>query len=500
MTLDWSKLILDEAPDALVLVGEDNTVEYWNGGAAKTYGFTSGEALGRSLLELIVPGESVEETRGIFDSARKAGPITFECMRRRKDGSLLFVTTSAKLIQDGPSSRQALLLVQKDVTQLKVLRDAKMLEANYRDVLNFTPDAIVILNVTGRIVLVNAPAEKLFGFSREELIGQTIEILLPERYRGGHVTHRTQYFSQPHTRPMGHGLELFGLRADGREFPVEISLSPLQTNEGTLVMSAIRDITERKRFQESLAERTLELEALNQELEAFSATMSHDLRAPLRYVTGYAGLLKENAWSNLDDKGRHYLEVICGSVDQMSQLMEDLLEFSRSGRTEMIKTQVALEPLVREIIEELAEASKGRVVQWQIGSLPEISGDRVMLKQIFSDLLANALKYTRPRRVAEIQIGCQAAQKELVFHIRDNGVGFDPAFVHKLFGVFQRLHTTQEFEGTGLGLANVRRFVHRHGGRTWAEGAVDKGATLFFSFPMKPRHAHSSIANQKGDL
>jgi signal transduction histidine kinase len=238
------------------------------------------------------------------------------------------------------------------------------------------------------------------------------------------------------------------------------------------------------RAQDDLAKRAVDLQAANNELEAFAYSVSHDLRAPLRHVVGYAELLQKHATAALDDKANRYVRTIVESAKRMGVLIDDLLGFSRIGRAETNKAAVSLPQLVNQVVAELAQDTAGRDVAWKIGALPMCYGDRAMLKVVFVNLLSNALKFTRQRPRAEIEIGCgQQDNNQIKIFVRDNGAGFDMRYVNKLFGVFQRLHGPEEFEGTGIGLATVQRIVHRHGGTCWAEGAVDQGATIYFTFP-----------------
>lgn len=246
------------------------------------------------------------------------------------------------------------------------------------------------------------------------------------------------------------------------------------------------DITERRRVARELQRRGELLEAANKELESFSYSVSHDLRAPLRHIDGYAALLRKSVEHSLNDKAARYLQTISNSAKQMGQLIDDLLVFSRMGRQEMLRTTVNLDQLVKSILADLRLDLQGREISWTIAALPKVQGDPAMLRQVFMNLVANAVKFTSTRPIATIEIGVEhPSSTEIVLFVRDNGVGFDMQYAPKLFGVFQRLHRADEFEGTGIGLANVRRIVHRHGGRTWAESVPDKGATFYVLLPAR---------------
>lgn len=384
-------------------------------------------------------------------------------------------------------------VVRRDVRQ-RVRAEESLIKSQtmFQRLFDNAPDAMLQIDKESRIVRANRQAETLFGWKRDELSGQRLEHLLPRRFQARHGGHLAAYFANPRTRPMGAGLELFGRRHDDTEFPVDIMLSPLETEEGLQALAVVRDITERKAAEEKIhsLNRDLQLqnarlEIANKELESFSYSVSHDLRAPLRHIDGFANLLAKHVASSLDEKGNRFLNVISDSARRMGRLVDDLLTFSRMGRAQMEPGLVNVEQLVASIVRE-GNFNTPQPIEWHIGPLPSVYADAAMLRQVWFNLIGNAVKYSARANPPRIEIGTIPPHEdggEHIFFVRDNGVGFDMKYAAKLFGVFQRLHSEAEFEGTGIGLANVRRIITRHGGRTWAESRLGEGATFYFSLP-----------------
>lgn len=357
-------------------------------------------------------------------------------------------------------------------------------DSRLRDLLEALPEAIVLvnpMNPAGRIAYSNSQADGLFGYRRGELHGKPADSLLPDRYRHDHVADLSGYFEQPRTRSLGIGTELCCLRHDGTEFPAEISLIPLETEEGTLVMSTIRDITERKRFEHALNEKNVELEAANKELEAFDYSIAHDLRAPLNRIEGFTAMLAQQYGERLDPRGQELLQRIAEAGRSMDQLVGDLLALSTVTRGTLGRRTVDMSALAHSIVTALRKSEPAREVRFDVPAGITVRADPGLLRVVLENLLGNAWKFTRLRSPAHIEMGCLDSGSERVFFVRDNGAGFDIANVRKLFKPFQRLHSGRDFEGTGIGLATVQRIVGRHGGRVWVEAAPDHGATFFFT-------------------
>ncbi len=396
-------------------------------------------------------------------------------------GGLLAAFGRKQLIEVSRNYEQAISLSE---LQAQALRHS---EKQFRSIFDAAGDAMIIFDETGTIRDANPAASLLSGVSRDALIGRPLAAFSAEEVPG-------DPFGVIHTWTPLRG-EWRIRRQDGEVRDLEYSAT-LHFLPGRH-LSVLRDITTRKQQEEEIRQlnenlerrvkaRTAELEEANRELESFSWSVSHDLRSPLRHISGFSELLRRSAGANLDEQSVRYLDTIGDAAKRAAILVDELLAFSRMQRAELHDREVDMTSLFEEVRRELEPEQTGREVQWSLSTLPRVRGDGSMLRLAVRNLLSNALKYTRPRELAQIEIGCTPRGNELVFSIHDNGVGFDMAYVDHLFGVFKRLHREQEFEGTGIGLANVRRIVQRHGGRTWAEGAPGVGATFYFSLPAEP--------------
>jgi len=411
-------------------------------------------------------------------------------------------------VQAQQRAEQASTILQREIAEHKQAEaDLRESEERFKALFNKAAIPLCIINKEKGTLIFNAQFQQVFGYSPEEIptMNEWWQLAYPDPvYRQWVLTAceaelQRAIEEKTSLRPIEYRVTC----KNGNNLAMVVSGSAIGEN----FLLTFFDVTERKQAEEEIQKLNLELEkrviartsqlkAANRELESFAYSVSHDLRAPLRHIDGFLELLEKKSGKWLDEISRHYMDNISGAAQKMSLLIDDLLSFSRMGRQAMSPKKVDLGNLVRDIIRELAPDAVGRNIDWCIGDLPGVNGDAAMLRIVLVNLISNAFKFTRPREKARIEIGSLPGQNtETVIFVRDNGVGFDMTYKDKLFGVFQRLHRADEFEGTGIGLANVRRLIARHGGRTWAESALDQGATFYVALPQTPQGVEMNHAN-----
>lgn len=490
MNDDAVALMASESPDAFVLLTTQGHVLHWSKGAHAIFGYRSDEARGLLLNDLVVPTDRVKDQELRLDETIASGAGTYESVRRRKDGSLLYVDVSTRVVRAADGAL-LILSAEKDVTHIKVLRDAKLMEARFRDLLESTPDGIVMANPTGHIVIANSQAERLFGYEDGELRGRSVDTLLPKRYREAHVGHRSNYFLQPRKRAMGSGLDLAGLRKDGSEFPIEISLSPLRTEESSFVMSAIRDISERKRFEKALQEKNQELASANQAKDRFLAGMSHELRTPLNAIIGFTGTLLMKLPGPLNDEQEKQLRTVRSSARHLLALINDLLDVSKieAGKVELTFEAVDCSAVVNEVAATLRPQAHDKGLEFDV-DLPVhpvvLRTDRRALSQIIFNLAGNAIKFTERGGVRLMLLASpheSAPRTEI--RVEDSGIGIPREDQDKLFGAFTRVNSGRPGapEGTGLGLHLSQKLAELLGGKIAFLSESGKGSSFSLLLP-----------------
>jgi PAS domain S-box-containing protein len=466
-------------------------------------GFSHSEILGKTVGELS-PFKDIECNQAMLERLQTTGFVRYEDLPlQARDGRRMAVEFVSNVYQDGAKK-----VIQCNIRDITARKEAEMASHRLAAIVESSDDAIIGKDLRGIVTSWNAGAEREFGYAASEMIGQSIARLIPPERQQEEVKILGQIGQGKSVRHF----ETVRLRKDGSTFDVSVTVSAIKDSAGKIVGASkvVRDITIRKKAEETIhrlnaeleqrvIQRTAQLEATNDELEAFSYSVSHDLRAPIRAMDGFAQAVLEDYGPQLPEEGQRYLQTIREGAQRMGALIDDLLTFSRLSRLPLNRRAVDTAELVRSAIQELKSPREGREIDIRVGELPSCYGDPALLKQVWLNLLSNAFKYTRQREPAVIEVGymrepvsvpengeTRKQKDENVYFVHDNGTGFDMRYAGKLFGVFQRLHRAEEFEGTGVGLAIVDRIIHRHGGRIWAEAAVDRGATFYFTLGGDP--------------
>ena len=480
--------LLEAAPDAMVVVNAAGEIVLLNLQAEKQLGYHRDELVGQKVKNIIPEGFA---ERLIADGTRTAAVALaqqigtgIELIARRKDGSDFPIE-----IMLSPLESTEGILVTAAIRDISVRKAAEghlaQMEGRYRGLLEAAPDAMVVVNQSGEIVLLNVQAEKQFGYRRDELLGQKVKNIIPEGFAERLIADGTRTAAEALAQQIGTGIELRGRRKYGSEFPIEIMLSPLESPEGILVTAAIRDITERKKSEERLVKTVGELKRSNDELQQFAYVASHDLQEPLRMVASYTQLLAKRYIGRLDSDADEFIAYAVDGSNRMQGLIRDLLAYSRAGTNGKDLHQISSEKALKDALANLRATIQESGALVTHDSLPVITTDDTQLTQVFQNLVGNAIKY-HSAEVPRVHVSAtKNGGKEWTFSVRDNGLGIDPQYFERIFVLFQRLHGREEFKGTGIGLTICKKILERLGGRIWVESQPEKGSTFYFALPER---------------
>jgi PAS domain S-box-containing protein len=476
--------LLEAAPDAMVVVNQSGEIVLLNVQAEKQFGYSRDELVGQKVTNIIPKGFAerliADGTRTATEALAQQIGTGIELIARRKNRSEFPIEIMLSPLESAEGT-----LVTAAIRDITVRKDAEkhlaQMEGRYRGLLEAAPDAMVVVNQGGEIVLLNVQAEKQFGYSRDELVGQKVTNIIPEGFAERLIADALRSVEDALAQQIGTGIELTGRRKNRSEFPIEIMLSPLESAEGILVTAAVRDITTRKRDEAHLVDKVEELKRSNEELAQFAYIASHDLQEPLRMVASYTQLLARRYKGKLDSDADEFIAFAVDGASRMQRLIQDLLAYSRVGTKGMELVPVSSEEALQQALINLRSAivESGAIVTHD--PLPSVLADETQLTQLFQNLVGNAIKYQSPG-IPRVHISAaKNGGKKWTFSVKDNGLGIDPQYFDKIFGMFQRLHKREEFAGTGIGLAICKKIVERHGGAISVESAPGNGSTFRFA-------------------
>lgn len=512
---DKLRAFFEAAPQGILGVSGSGRISLVNRRTEEMFGYSRDELLGQEL-EILLPERfragHIAHRDGYFAEPRvRAMGAGMELAGRRKDGTEFPIEIGLSHVNtpDGPlafgmvsdiSERKKAADELAHVNQELRRANAELIasQEKLRSYFDAASQAILGVSADGRISLVNRRTEEMFGYTREELVGKDLELLLPERFRSAHITHRDGYFAEPRVRAMGTGMDLAGRRKDGTEFPIEIGLGHANTPEGTLAFGMVSDISERKKAADDLYRVNEELRRSNTEMEQFAHVASHDLQEPLRMVTGYLQLIERRYADRIDAGGKEFIGYAVDGAKRMKALIRDLLEFSRAGTNAANFVQIDSNQIVNYALANLKTAIDESDAQITVDPLPTIVGDPVLLTQVFQNLIANAIKFQQGK-TPSVHISACRQGAEWIYSVRDNGIGIESHHLDRIFRIFERLHSIEAYAGSGIGLAITRKIVERHRGRIWVESEPGTGSTFFFTIstemvaaPVEPQLGRSA--------
>jgi len=482
--------LLEAAPDAMVVVNQGGEIVLLNVQAEKQFGYSRDELVGKKVKSLIPEGFAerliADDLRTAADALAQQIGTGLELIGHRKNGSEFPIEIMLSPLESAEG-----ILVTAAIRDISVRKAAEkhlaQMEGRYRGLLEAAPDAMVVVNQGGEIVLLNVQAEKQFGYRRDELVGQKMKSLIPEGFAERLIADALRSAEDALAQQIGTGIELIARRKDGSDFPIEIMLSPLESAEGILVTAAIRDITARKAGEANLLVKVQELKRSNEELGQFAYIASHDLQEPLRMVASYTQLLSRRYKGKLDADADEFISFAVDGASRMQRLIQDLLAYSRVGTKGKDLLNTSSEEALQQALINLRGAIEESSALVTHDPLPAVMADEMQLVQLFQNLVGNAIKYQNPGTPRIHVSAVRSVGKKWIFSVKDNGLGIDPQYFERIFGMFQRLHKREEFAGTGIGLAICKKIVERHGGSISVESRPGQGATFRFSLAAGER-------------